>query len=100
MAGPQELPDLIREFVEMAKSYFRQETLDPAKRLGRVAAFSFGGGLLLTVAALFLVIAGHRLILEVMPSDPGHQMWSGLGYVLSGLGAFAFAGIVAGLASR
>ena len=100
MAGPSELPDLIREFIEMAKGYLRQETLDPAKRLGRVAAFSFGAGFILTIAALFLVVAGHRLILDVLPSDPSHQMWSGLGYILSGVGAFAFLGGVIWVANR
>jgi hypothetical protein len=100
MAGPKELPDLIREFVDMAKSYLRQETVDPAKRLGRVALFSIGGGLLLTLAALFLVVAGHRLLLDVLPAEPDHQMWSGLGYLLSGVGAFMLAGIVGWVASR
>ena len=63
MAGPRELPDLIREFVAMAKDYLRQETLDPAKRLGRVAAFSIGAGVVLTIAKRALVQLGLGILI-------------------------------------
>ena len=100
MASPRELPQLIGEFVEMAKEYLRQETLDPAKRLGRFAGFSIAAGVVAAIGAIPLVIAGNRLLIEVLPSDPGHRMWSGLGYVLSAIGVVVIAAIVARLATR
>ena len=100
MASPRELPQLIGEFVEMAKEYLRQETLDPAKRLGRFAGFSIAAGVVAAIGAIPLVIAGNRLLIEVLPSDPGHRMWSGLGYVLSAIGVVVIAAIMARLATR
>lgn len=100
MAGPQELPELIRDFVEMAKSYLRQETLDPAKALGRFGGFSIAAGIVWSIAAVMLVVAGHRVILQVFPDRETHQIWSGLAFIVSGLVWFLCAGIVAWGASR
>ncbi len=100
MAGPRELPELFREFFEMAKAYLRQETLDPAKALGRLAGFSTLAGLLWTLAAVVLIVAGHRLIIEVFPEGPTHQVWSGLAYLTSGLLWVGCGGFVGWLASR
>ncbi len=100
MASARELPQLISEFVDMAKAYLRQETLDPAKRLGRYAGFSIGAGIVAAIGAIPLAVAGNRLVIDLLPSDPGHRMWSGLGYILSALGLLAVAGILAKVASR
>ena len=78
MASPRELPQLIGEFVEMAKAYLRQETLGPAQKLGRYAGFTIGAGLLAAIGAIPLAVAGNRLLIEVLPGDPTHRMWSGL----------------------
>ncbi len=78
----------------MAKDYLRQETLDPGKRLGRFAGFGAGAGLLAAVAAFPLAIAGNRLLIDVLPGDPSHRMWSGLGYVISSLVLFLIAAVV------
>ena len=99
MASPRELPQLISEFVEMAKEYLRQETLGPAKRLGRYAGFSIGAGVIAAIGAIPLAIAGNRLVIDLLPSDPGHRMWSGLGYVISAFALIAIAGILIGVAS-
>ncbi len=100
MSGVKELPELISEFVDLAKGYLRQETLDPAKRLVRYAGFSFAAGLVAALGAIPLAVAGNRLVIDLLPSDPGHRMWSGLGYLLSALGLLAIAGIIARLAAR
>ena len=100
MAGPKELPQLISEFIQMAKDYLRQETIEPGKKLGRAAGFGMAGAFLFAIAVLPLAVAGMRLVIEVLPSDPDHRMWSGLGYILSGLGLFGIAGIVGAVASR
>lgn len=100
MAGPRELPELIKDFFEMSKAYLRQETLDPAKALGRYAGFGIAAGLVWALAAVLLVVAGHRLILEVFPESPTHQIWSGGAYLASGALWLACAGFVGWVASR
>ena len=37
MANATELPDLVREFTDMSREYLLQETVEPAKQLGRYA---------------------------------------------------------------
>lgn len=100
MAGPSELPELVNEFVDMSKQYLRQETVEPAKQLGRVAGMGFGAAILFSFGALFLAIAGTRLIVWLMPSDLSHRMWTGLGYVIASLALLLVAGLVAKVASR
>ena len=97
MANPTELPELVGEFVDMSKEYLRQETLDPAKQLGRFAGYSIGAGLAFAFGVLFLSIAGVRLLLEVLPSGP---YWEGLGYVIAALALGAVAALIVGLGSR
>ncbi len=100
MAGPTELPELVSEFVDMSKQYLRQETVEPAKRLGRVAGMGFGAAILFSLGTLFLAIAGTRFVVWLMPSDLSHSMWTGLGYIVAALLLFLVAGLVAKAASR
>ena len=80
MAGPAELPELIREFTDMSKEYLRQETVEPAKQLGRYAGFAVGAAVCFGIGALLLAIAGARLIIEALPEGPN---WSALGYMIA-----------------
>ena len=98
--GVKEIPELVGEFAEMAQAYLRQETLEPAKRLGKFAGFSIGAGILWSVSALLLGIAALRLVIEVLPGDPTHQMWSALGYVLTSIALLAVTVLVVWGASR
>ena len=91
MAEAREIPEKVGEFVELAKTYVREQTVEPAKRLGRLAAFSFIGALAFVVAALLLTVAGARLIVDALPDG---AIWSGFGYVLAAIGAFVVTGIV------
>lgn len=93
MAGPSELPDLVREFVDLSKQYLQQETVEPARRLGKYAGFSIGAGFAFGFAALFLGIAVARLFIKILPEGP---YWESLGYVL----AILVLGGVAGLLVR
>ncbi len=88
---PTELPDLIREFIEMARAYLEQETVAPAKRLGRFAAFSVGAALAFAFAALFLSVALGRFLIDLLPDGP---YWSALGYLLGAVSLAIIAGIV------
>ena len=97
MAGPTELPQLISEFFDLAKEYLREHTVVPAKRLGRLAGFSFAASTLFVLAALFLGIVIMRLIVEAMPDG---NVWSGFGYVLSAVALLAVTGLVMWRATR
>ena len=91
MANPTELPELVGEFVEMSKEYLRQETLEPAKELGRYAGFSLAAALSFALGVFFLAIAGLRGLVALLPDGPN---WSALGYVLAALSLVAIAGLI------
>lgn len=97
MAGPRELPQLIGEFFDLSREYLRQETVAPAKRLGRLAGFSAAASLLFVVATLFLSITGMRLIVGAMPEG---VMWSGLGYLVAGVALLVVTALVMWRATR
>lgn len=91
MARPTELPQLINEFIDLARTYLRESILVPAKRLGRLAGFSFAASLLFFLAALFLAVVVLRSIAAVMPDG---AIWSGFGYILSAVALLIVTGFV------
>jgi hypothetical protein len=91
MAKPTELPELVGEFVDLSKEYLRQETLEPAKELGRYAGFSVGAGVAFAIGMLFLSIAGMRGIIALLPEGPN---WSALGYLLAAVALVLIGGII------
>jgi hypothetical protein len=97
MAGPTELPQLVTEFVDMSKEYLRQETLEPAKRLGRFAGLTIAASLLFAVGGLLLAIAGVRGIIYLLPEGPN---WSGLGYVIAAIAIAVLIGVMVALTGR
>jgi hypothetical protein len=97
MASPRELPDMIGEFIALAKQYLREQTIEPAKALKRVAGFSLLAALLFILAGLFTAVAGMRLIVSVMPDG---VIWSGVGYLAASLGLLAVTGLVIWRATR
>lgn len=102
MANPAELPDLIGEFVDMSKEYLRQETLEPAKQLGRFAGYSIGAGLAFAIGALLLSISGLRWLLQALPGEPKNPepYWEGLGYVIAALFIGGVAALIVMAGSR
>jgi len=91
MAGPTELPQLISEFIDLAKEYLREHTIVPAKKLGRLFGYSLAASLVFVLASLFLAIVALRLILEVMPDG---AIWSGFGYITSAVALLLVTGLV------
>jgi hypothetical protein len=67
MADPKELPQLVTELVDMSKEYLRQETVEPAKALGRFAGIGLGAGFVFAVAALFAGLAAYALYRQILP---------------------------------
>jgi hypothetical protein len=78
----RELPELIREFVDMAKAYLLQETVEPAKALGRFIGYVLGASVVWALGALLIAIAMMRGVIYVLPDGP---YWEALGYLLAAL---------------
>lgn len=97
MASVRELPDLVREFIDLSKTYLRQETLEPAKTLGRFAGFAVGGAVLFALGALFLSVAGVRLLRDVLPES---EIWSAVGYIVAAVVLALVAAAIVGITSR
>lgn len=97
MPQPSELPDLVGEFIDLSRQYLREQTLEPARRLGRLAAFSVAGSLLFVLAAGFLAVAGMRWILWLMPDG---VVWSGFGYLVASASLLAATALVMWRATR
>ena len=93
----QELPELISESLDISKQYLRQETVEPAKRLGKAAGLGFAAALLFAMAALLGGIAANRWIIRALPDG---RAWSGLGYVISAVVLIALGGIIIALGRR
>jgi hypothetical protein len=89
--GPQDLPELVRELVDMSKEYLRQETLDPAKRLGKHAGFGLSGGALFALASVLLTLGAFALFRRLLPEGP---WWGILARGLTVLLAGGAAGLI------
>lgn len=79
MAQLQDIPRLTSEFVELAKTYLLQETVEPAKKLGHFAGYSLVAAALWAAALILLSVAGLRALYGVLPSGP---YWEAVGYIL------------------
>jgi uncharacterized membrane protein YqjE len=97
VAKPSELPQLISEFIDMAKAYLRQETVEPAKQLGRFIGLSLAAGIVFTIGTVFLTIAGLRWILAALPSGPN---WQAVGYLIAALGLAVASALVVWAGSK
>ncbi len=97
MANAQEIPELISESLDLTKQYLKQETVEPAKRLGKATGFGFGAALLFGIAALMGGVALNRWIIILLPSG---RAWSGLAYLLSAVVLVGIAALIVGVAQR
>lgn len=75
----------------MSKEYLRQEAIEPAKKLGRMAGFGFAAGAALAFAALFAVLGVYALFGEVLPEG---DWWTVLARGLTVLVAAGLAGLI------
>src|SRR3546814_1286347 len=67
MARPQEIPQLTTELIDMSREYLRQETLEPAKRLGKHAGMGIGGAALLSFGSFLMVLGLYFALRMVFP---------------------------------
>ena len=94
MSQIQDLPRLISEFVEMARAYLIQETVEPAKRLGAFAGMSIGAAALWAVALVLLAVAGMRALTDLLPEG---AYWEALAYLLFVIVVIGFLALVVNL---
>ncbi len=97
MANPAELPELVKEFADMSKEYLLQETVEPAKQLGRYAGFSMGAAFAFALGTLLLTIAGLRWIADALPEGPNYQA---LAYLIVVLALAVIAAIIVMFTNR
>jgi hypothetical protein len=84
---------LVDEFVSLTVAYFKQETLDPIKLLGRFIALGIAGALLLALGGGLLALSAIRAI-----QAEGGQHLSGSLTFIPYFGGFVVAGLGAGWA--
>jgi hypothetical protein len=92
MPEPHEIPQLTTELIDMSREYLRQETLEPAKRLGKTAGMGIGGAVAISFGAFFLVLALYNGLKMWLPLG---EWWVVLAKFLTALAAAAGAGLVA-----
>jgi predicted cobalt transporter CbtA len=76
------LPNLAGELWDLVRAYAKQETIEPAKGLGRFVAFGVAGSLLLGIGTVLLVLA----VLRVLQDETGTIFdgnWSWAPYLLT-----------------
>ncbi len=84
---------LVDEFVSLTVAYFKQETLDPIKLLGRFIALGIAGALLLALGGGFLALAAIRAI----QAEGGRHLSGSLTFIPY-FGGFIVAGVGTGWA--
>jgi hypothetical protein len=67
MANAQEIPQLTTELIEMSREYLRQETLEPAKQLGKHAGLGIGGAVLMSIGAVCLAWGAYYGLQLLLP---------------------------------
>jgi hypothetical protein len=92
MPEPHEIPQLTTELIDMSREYLRQETLEPAKRLGKTAGMGIGGAVAISFGAFFLVLALYNGLKMWLPLG---EWWVVLAKFLTALASAAGAGLVA-----
>ncbi|HEY5891113.1 MAG TPA: hypothetical protein VIW94_10480, partial [Acidimicrobiia bacterium] len=64
----QEIPQQFNDLIEMSKEYLLQETVEPAKKLGKQAGMGIGGAVLFSLGAFLAVLGLYSLLLMVLPT--------------------------------
>ena len=96
MTDRKEIPELTSELIDMSRDYLRQETIEPAKKLGKHAGLGIGGAIVLAIGAICLTWGfyyGLTLLFERTAGES--RWWIVLSRLLTTLAAVGAAGIVA-----
>ncbi len=91
-SDPKSIQDVASELWEMAKSYAKQETIDPLRGLQRFLGFGIGGAVFLGIGSMLLLLAGLRALqTETGSTFSGNLSW--LPYVIVALGGIVLIGL-------
>jgi Putative Actinobacterial Holin-X, holin superfamily III len=91
MADRQEIPQIATELIDMSREYLLQETIEPAKRLGKVAGMGVGGAIVMSLGAFLMAWALYHALKIVFPTG---EWWVVLSRFLTALAAAGTAAIV------
>jgi hypothetical protein len=69
---PAPIPQAITELWELVLAYFKQETTEPLKALGKVIGFGVAGSLLIGAGTVFLSLGVLRLFQTEFPTFTGN----------------------------
>ena len=79
------IPALVGELWEMTLAYLKQETVEPAKGLGRFVAFGVGGSLVLALGLVIMLLGGLRALQdETGATFTGDLTWAPYGITAGG----------------
>jgi hypothetical protein len=95
MTEPQEIPQLTTELIDMSREYLRQETIEPAKRLGKHAGLGIGGAVVVAIGVVCLawgLYYGLTQLFSATVSD--NQWWVVLSRFITALVTAGVAGII------
>lgn len=87
----QEIPQQLTALFQMSKDYLRQQTLEPAKRLGKHAGMGIGGALLFSFGAFLALLGIYDLLKMVLPDSEWYVV---LARLLTAVAAMLGAGLV------
>lgn len=91
MADRREIPEVATELIDMSRDYLRQETLEPAKRLGKQAGMGIGGALVLAIGVFLLAWSLYYGLVSLLPEGEWYVV---LARFITALVAAGAAGIV------
>ncbi len=95
MVESQEIPQIATELIDMSREYLLQETIEPAKRLGKVAGMGVGGAVVLSLGAFLMAWALYYGLVALFAEVVNHsQWWVVLSRFLTALVATGVAGII------
>lgn len=69
---PAPIPQAITELWELVLAYFKQETTEPLKALGKVIGFGVAGSLLIGAGTVFFAIGTLRLLQNEVSAFDGN----------------------------
>ncbi len=78
---PAPIPQAVAELWELVVAYFKQETTEPLKNLGRVVGFGLAGSLLLGIGVMFVAIGALRFLQHDL-ADTFDGNWSFAPYLI------------------
>ena len=79
------IPEVVQELWDLVVGYFKQETIEPIKGLGRFLGYGIAGSLLLGLGLVLLALAGLRALqTEAADTFDGDWTWAPYAIVLAG----------------